>query len=611
MSWRFRQIGADEVEQEPTQREQFNNDDVTLATALVREAIQNSLDARRANAKVQVRISLSIAGNIEQKWLESNLSSLRPHLKSFGISPNPPPQARLLRIEDFGTTGLRGSVTSKDDKSFSDFWRRHGRSHKTGSSGGRWGLGKLVYSGVSEFRCFFGLTRRLEAPTNCLMGQAVLGTHRLEGFDFSTHGFFCKPATGRADIQVPFHDDNIVDEFCKVFNIQRRTPDDTGLSIVIPHVNLTTNSQSLQQAVIEHYYFPILQDSLEVSVTSDHEVAQITSENIIAKAEAFELPAAKLNMLNFVRRALAERRRESPYTVKETWVKNGIRDAFDTETLNSLRSAYKLSPVHIRLLISLEERRQNGISNLSTYIDVFLQKADAEEIGGDLYVRGAITIPAEAKFAGRKAFGLLIADEVHVSDLLGEAENAAHTRWNTQSDRAKARYRSSKTTIAAIKKALLTCFDLLDEAETKDDVDALKRFFSIEKANTDGGQRPGVGRDNGPGPLPPKPPLLRIEKASGAIRVYSGPGFGNNNIGKRIRVRCAYDLFSGNPFKNYTAWDFEIGKDISYTSASSDVDILESKENFVIFLPLSQNFTLELTGFDQNRDVIVDATLSE
>jgi hypothetical protein len=39
-----------------------------------------------------------------------------------------------LVIEDFGTTGLTGSVDSNDEDNFSDFWRRVGRSHKAGNT---------------------------------------------------------------------------------------------------------------------------------------------------------------------------------------------------------------------------------------------------------------------------------------------------------------------------------------------------------------------------------------------------------------------------------------------------------------------------------------------
>ena len=45
MEWYFRDISDDPSEKELTQQDQFNNDEVALAEALVRETIQNSTDA--------------------------------------------------------------------------------------------------------------------------------------------------------------------------------------------------------------------------------------------------------------------------------------------------------------------------------------------------------------------------------------------------------------------------------------------------------------------------------------------------------------------------------------------------------------------------------------
>ena len=50
MELTFREIRPDEVEKEVTQRDQFNSDEVELIEALVREAHQNSLDARAATS---------------------------------------------------------------------------------------------------------------------------------------------------------------------------------------------------------------------------------------------------------------------------------------------------------------------------------------------------------------------------------------------------------------------------------------------------------------------------------------------------------------------------------------------------------------------------------
>jgi hypothetical protein len=59
VEWYFRDISNDPSEKELTQQDQFNNDEVILAEALVRETIQNSTDARRSDDDpVRVRFTL-------------------------------------------------------------------------------------------------------------------------------------------------------------------------------------------------------------------------------------------------------------------------------------------------------------------------------------------------------------------------------------------------------------------------------------------------------------------------------------------------------------------------------------------------------------------------
>jgi hypothetical protein len=62
VDWYFRDISDDPSEKELTQQDQFNNDEVVLAEALVRETIQNSTDARLADdAPVRVTPTVSAA----------------------------------------------------------------------------------------------------------------------------------------------------------------------------------------------------------------------------------------------------------------------------------------------------------------------------------------------------------------------------------------------------------------------------------------------------------------------------------------------------------------------------------------------------------------------
>ena len=164
MFWNFPRQPASMVEQDITQRDQFSNDDVALSETIIRESVQNSLDAAAVDGE-PVSVSyrwLTSEEGLDSEFMNEMISAQLPHAEVAGIDISEinfsSPSA--LIIEDFGTKGLTGSTAEIDDENFSDFWRRHGKSHKTGTSRGRWGLGKLVYSTTSEVGVFFGATFR-------------------------------------------------------------------------------------------------------------------------------------------------------------------------------------------------------------------------------------------------------------------------------------------------------------------------------------------------------------------------------------------------------------------------------------------------------------------
>ena len=68
MKWHFFPQPLNLVETEVTQRDQFRNDDVDLADTIVRESVQNSLDACLDGQKVRVRFTKVD----EQKGLNSD-----------------------------------------------------------------------------------------------------------------------------------------------------------------------------------------------------------------------------------------------------------------------------------------------------------------------------------------------------------------------------------------------------------------------------------------------------------------------------------------------------------------------------------------------------------
>ena len=83
MEWYFRDISDDPSEKELTQQDQFNNDEVALAEALVRETIQNSTDASANGGQVRVRFALhTISTAARTSIIRQMVDGLAPNLKA-------------------------------------------------------------------------------------------------------------------------------------------------------------------------------------------------------------------------------------------------------------------------------------------------------------------------------------------------------------------------------------------------------------------------------------------------------------------------------------------------------------------------------------------------
>ena len=81
--WRFARMSPSQVNQDPVQGEFFTAA-ADLPDRLVRESIQNSLDARRGNETVRVRFAFSgeqhaLPVQAARRWL----AGLEPHLRAL------------------------------------------------------------------------------------------------------------------------------------------------------------------------------------------------------------------------------------------------------------------------------------------------------------------------------------------------------------------------------------------------------------------------------------------------------------------------------------------------------------------------------------------------
>ena len=611
MKWHFSPQLADQVETEITQRDQFNNDDVDISETIVREAVQNSLDAGMGESgAVKVKFKwVSKEDGLDTAFFSSLFQDQKEHASAANIDVESLnfEEPKALLIEDFGTCGLTGSTTEKDSDNFSDFWRRHGKSHKTGKSRGRWGLGKLVYSTTSQMGAFFGVTRRAGDEDSHLMGQAVLNLREVDGKQYPPHAFFADIDNIEdiySRIPVPIRDVELVQKFTSNFQLERGN--EPGLSVVIPFPDPAFNKEKMIEVAIANYFYPLITGQLNLQF--DDFVIDSGNVREAAKTYADNRFHQIDTLFDFIEEVYQAEKSEL-LKLNPSWMDDTRldEDDFEAETLELIRDRFAKGKL-VALSLPVTIKKKSG-EEKESYFSVYIKRPPELTRGLDLYVRGGLTLPAEAKFRDRRALGAVIAEQEDICAFLGDAENAAHTLWTTNTEKLRRSYRNTQALITVIKKSALQLYDLLAEITEEKDEDALQDFFWFDEPD-DGKKR--RKKPKVPAPLPPIPkpvPLISLNKINGGFTITNTENLVPEKLPREIKAEVAYEVARGNAFKKYSPNDFRVGRngDISL-AISKSVKLVSARENKWTFSVSELPFTIQAKGFDQNRDLKIKIT---
>ena len=203
-------------------------------------------------------------------------------------------------------------------------------------------------------------------------------------------------------------------------------------------------------------------------------------------------------------------------------------------------------------------------------------------------------------------FGALVAEDPAIASFLGDAENPAHTRWNGAAEKLDKNWKAGKTRLSEIRNSLNRLYEALSQAIELREPEALIDVFSIPDLT--GGSK-GRARTRPPviPLLTPSPKLYRILERQGGFSIAAGPGLTEDKLPMRVRVRAAYDVLRGDPFKRYSPFDFDLTKDELEISATG-ADFAATSPNELAIDANQVAFRVDLDGFDRNRDLMVRAT---
>lgn len=603
--WVFNERHDFGVETDPTEGEFFVNNEIDRSSALVREAIQNSLDARREDVgTVEVRLHLHEGALfLDSARIQEYVAALFPHLKACGLEVdasilnNP----RFLVAEDFGTHGLRGRIGTKDPSDFYYFWHVVGRSGKGDQKAGRWGLGKTVFPNSSQVSAFLGYTVRSDDRRQLLFGQTCLKTHESSGRTYLPYAFYQSSAA--REFELPFEDPEKLQAFRQDFKLERT--DEPGLSVVIPFPYAEITENNLIEAAIEHYFYPILAGQLVVRVNE----RTLDAKSILPMAERIE--SRRLRDIAKALAFAAEIQRFPADLIQTVDVPAHLNSgtsrvpsaAFHPEHLAKLRDDFhsdKLIALRVPVLVEPKTEPPN-----SSFITLFLKRDPLLSRGHDYYLRSGITLSGQSVFGSRPALGILLAEDQPVCRFLGDAENPAHTLWNPRSPRLGSRYRNPSETVRFVRDAMVSFLDTLTQLSTEEDHHALSEvFFTPRRAERDDKAR--QSEPPGPAAIPPSAenPKLLIVPAKGGFKLRAGPGFRSDPSPLPVSVVVAYEIRRGNPFKKYDPNDFRLDRD-PVTIKTAGVSDLRYTANRLDFTAALADFEVDVSGFDIHRDLKV------
>lgn len=224
-------------------RRLIQNNNMPVLDLLVRESIQNSLDARKNDSKyVEVEY---LTGHFKSEALGNELDKLsEPLSKRFGNS-----DYEYIAIKDSHTVGLTGVMDYKKvrDNVYGNLLKlvyEICKPQEAEGAGGSWGIGKTVY-----FRIGIGLViyySRIKKDNGEYESRLAASFVEDEGDPnamipiykgMSKRGIAWWGESVEENETQPVTDEQYIKKFLKIFEIKPYDGEETGTTIIIPYID--------------------------------------------------------------------------------------------------------------------------------------------------------------------------------------------------------------------------------------------------------------------------------------------------------------------------------------------------------------------------------------
>lgn len=587
---------------------------------LIRELLQNAIDARRPEFKSAVMVSIRLAKppKLGKSYLKSIVDTelldrlIASSEQSVDIDTDAP---SALVIEDFGTSGLLGTYNDSTidgrGENWNSFWFREGEGAKGDrSSNGGAGQGKITFYRQGDARTVLALSLRSSDSAQLLMGRTSFRRdyRKVEGQAKSKKvAYWCEldaeqtpcPTKNQADI----------DAFKLAFNLERTT--EPGLSLVIPFPRAYEAATALK-IVLSEFFFPIARGRLRVvvdgTVVDASTVSELADKHLTDKEvrDVFELCFTKgyrQFLLEVIDASVSD---EVPVEVSREWASGTAAlkpEHFSEGVVDQLRTKlHDGQRVHVRFPIKVQGKVEKV--PVWSFVDAHLQlPTDLPELE-EAFIRNDLLIGKERRLKTLrhlpKVRALTFISDEPLSKLMADAEEASHLEWNGKREKLTENWKNGAEIVRQVRNALVRLLTLLANVEGVRDTRALARFFAkpVEKGSA---ARPGKEKGERDKkeeeyPPPPRPALFAIKAGPTSISV-SSTGQAGVAGGVGI-VTIAFDELDGNPFKSYDPFDFDLSDTDVHDVEATGCTVLSRDSNEIRYRADVDQMSLRIAGFE-------------
>ena len=575
--------------------------DIAFNETLVREAIQNTLDAHLDKSKpVKIRFKFGSSKHNKNYGIISELFDLRENTDLADPEEWKNNQSiSWLTVEDFNTTGLKGDLTDRMGD-FWNYWMNFNVSNKSGTRGGR-GIGRVTFLIASGIKTVIGYTRRESDGLIASCGMAMLQPVKIGDQLKSNYAYLAKALNNQIyDLHSSEHYNAALK---KAFDLEGYSGEESsGLALVIPFPHEELTRDGILVSAIEHFAPAILSGQLNVEVEDED-----------LNKESIEFIARRLNK-DFNEDSIKQEPKRYISLINKAFETKGKTISFKTTKNAEFREYRKLNSKKLQKQLSANgpiclniefPLFKDGEEKLVT-VKAVVGYAPANLKPLDHFFREGMLLPYVGANSPSDIDVILLADDENLSPYLNLCEGGAHLELLESKDvkekLALGNYKTNFSEKRFVKKLPQELRYLFIPEITEPDKNTFKSYFSIKKPQPEKKKKPKPDIDPPPVPPPPPPPppkpnpsVVIAETLSDGFEVKPNPKYGKYPAD--IHITISYADGSRNP--KWSRYDFELDK-LDITSEACKVKL---KGNVITASGFSNNSSLIVSGFDTNREL--------